>query len=52
MGDDYTVDDMFVTASATKGVSSSEEKRTVNKAIAGMNYKLNEVRKRKFFKKF
>ena len=34
-GDDYTLDDMFVTASATKGATQNEDKRTKEKAIKG-----------------
>ncbi|XP_066932619.1 CWF19-like protein 2 [Clytia hemisphaerica] len=32
-GDDYTLDDMFVTASATKGSVRNEDKRTKEKAV-------------------
>uniref|UniRef100_T2MCE1 CWF19-like protein 2 n=1 Tax=Hydra vulgaris TaxID=6087 RepID=T2MCE1_HYDVU len=34
MGDDYTVDDMFITASAVKGTTALEDKRTKTKAVA------------------
>jgi len=34
-GDDYTLDDMFVTASATKGSVRNEDKRTREKAVKG-----------------
>lgn len=34
-GDDFTLDDMFITASATKGTMRNEEKRIKDKAVAG-----------------
>ena len=36
-GDDYTLDDMFVTASATKGATQNEDKRTKEQAIKGID---------------
>lgn len=41
MGDDYTLDDMFMTASATKGMSTAAEKRIKDKASQGKTVDVN-----------
>lgn len=49
-GDDYTLDDMFVTASATKGSVRNEDKRTREKAMKGLWFLLRSINKSLWFR--